>query len=370
MRRIEQYLITGLFLIFSVSGLSQPKQSFTNPLLPAGADPWSIYKHGYYYYTHTLGDRIVIWKTKNLANLETAPHKLIFKPAAGKPYSKGIWAPEIHYIQDKWYVYFAADSGKNESHRIWVLENTSKDPFDGVWKLKGKIADKENRWAIDGSVFQHNDRLYMVWSGWEGEKNGRQDIYISQMKNPWTLQGPKVRLSSPTLNWERHGNLNDPKNPPHVAVNEGPQILKRGNKLFLVYSASGCWTEYYSLGMLTTTADKNLMDSSAWIKSPEPVFKASVENGVYAPGHNSFFKSPDGTEDWILYHANSAPQQGCGRYRSPRAQQFTWNADDTPNFGEPVKTGVPIAAPSENKKEKTKRRVAGRQSCKVYLQSP
>ncbi len=78
------------------------------------------------------------------------------------------------------------------------------------------------------------------------------------------------------------------------------------------------------------------------------VFDQSPENSVYAPGHNSFFKSPDGKEDWILYHANSEPSQGCGRYRSPRAQQFTWDADGKPVFGEPIKTGIPIKSPAKD----------------------
>lgn len=167
-----------------------------------------------------------------------------------------------------------------------------------------------------------------------------------------------MRLSSPTFHWEKYGDLNDSDNPPHVDVNEGPQILRRNNKLFLIYSASGCWTEQYTLGMLSTSIISDLLDSASWKKHPAPVFKFSIINRVFAPGHNSFFKSPDGTEDWILYHANSEPGQGCGRHRSPRAQKFIWNADGSPNFGEPVKPGIPIRIPSErvklNPKHKTK----------------
>ena len=320
--------------------------SFRNPLLPSGADPWSIYKYGFYYYSHTVGDRLTIWKTKDLADLKTADSKTIFIPPPNTSYSKQLWAPEIHFIDNKWYVYFAADNGNNNNHRMYVLENSSADPFTDAWILKGKVSDVSDKWAIDGSVFFHRRQLYMVWSGWEGDQNGSQDIYIAKMQNPWTVAGRRVRISSATLDWERHGDLNDPSNPPHVAVNEGPQILKNKKKLFLIYSASGCWTENYSLGMLTFTGKKNLLDSSLWKKSPQPVFDQSPENGVYAPGHNSFFKSPDGREDWILYHANSQPGQGCGRQRSPRAQKFTWNADGTPAFGDPVKTDVPIIKPS------------------------
>ena len=330
---------------------SQKATTFTNPLLPSGADPWSIYKNGNYYYMHTVGDRLVIWKTKTLANLKSAKTKTVFKPPAGKPYSKDLWAPELHFINKKWYLYFAADSGKNESHRMWVLENSSRNPLKGEWILKGKVADSTDKWAIDGSVFQHQGQLYMVWSGWEGNSNGRQDIYIGKMKNPWTLES-RIRLSSPNLEWEMHGDLKAANNPAHVSVNEGPQFLKHGDRVFLIYSASGCWTEYYALGMLFTNSDSNLLDSLSWTKHPEPVFKQSPENAVYAPGHNSFFKSPDGTEDWILYHANSEPGRGCGRYRSPRAQKFSWNKDGTPNFGEPVKVGMEISVPSTSKRNK------------------
>jgi GH43 family beta-xylosidase len=346
MKHIASAVIIGLLLLLQGACSSQKgRATFTNPLLPAGADPWSIYRDGYYYYTHTLGDRLAIWKTKSIADLKNATRKIVFMPPPGTPYSKGIWAPEIHYINQRWYMYFAADNGKNENHRLYVLENESADPMEGNWILKGRLGDSTDKWAIDGHVFQHKGQLYMVWSGWEGDRNGQQDIYISKMKDPWTLEGSRVRLSSPTFEWERHGRLNDPDNPPHVAVNEGPQFLSHKDKVFLVYSASGCWTEFYALGLLSAHKDSSLLDSANWTKSPEPVFRQSPENGVYAPGHNSFFKSPNGKEDWILYHANSQPGQGCGRHRSPRAQRFTWNKDGTPNFGIPVKPGERLHVP-------------------------
>jgi GH43 family beta-xylosidase len=186
----------------------------------------------------------------------------------------------------------------------------------------------------------------MIWSGWEGDVNGQQNIYIAAMKNPWTIEGERVKISSPELKWETIGDLNNPNDVSHVNVNEGPVALLHGRKLFIIYSASGCWTDDYCLGMLTFTGKKNLLDRNAWKKTADPVFKQKPENGVYAPGHNSFFTSPDGKESWILYHANSAPGQGCGRYRSPRAQKFIWKADGSPDFGEPLKPEIPLLVPS------------------------
>jgi GH43 family beta-xylosidase len=320
--------------------------TFTNPVLSGGPDPWVIYQDGFYYYTNSTGNRLELWKTKTMPDLATAPHKTIWRPPVNTSYSKNIWAPELHFLKDKWYMYFAADDGHNANHRLYVLENSSHDPLEGEWILKGQVGDQTNKWAIDGSVFENHGQLYMIWSGWEGEANGQQNIYIAKMENPYTITGERVKVSSPEFEWEKFGDLHDANNPPHVNVNEGPEILQHGNKLFLVYSASGCWTDHYALGMLTAKSSANLMDPKSWKKSAQPVFQTSKENSVYAPGHNSFFKSPNGKEDWIIYHANPAPGCGCGNKRSPRMQKITWKKDGSPDFGIPVKIETPLPVPA------------------------
>lgn len=349
MIRLFSFLMIAFFITACTGSKKQSVvKTFTNPLLPAGADPYSFHKDGYYYYTHTVQNRLVLWKTKNLSDLKDAEQKTIWTPPKNTMYSKQIWAPEIVFLRGKWYMYFAADDGNNHNHRMYVLENSSADPMDGEWVFKGKIADPTDKWAIDGDVLDHKGQLYMIWSGWEGNSNGQQNIYIAKMSNPWTIEGERIMISKPELDWERHGRLKG-ETPEQVNVNEGPQFLLHKDKMFIVYSASGCWTDYYTLGMLTAKNTDNLMDPKNWVKSPEPVFKAAPENGVYAAGHNSFFKSPDGKEDWILYHANSKPGQGCGGHRSPRAQKFTWNKDGTPDFGKPMAVGAPMAEPSSRK---------------------
>src|SRR4029079_7651624 len=105
-------------------------------------------------------------------------------------------------------------------------------------------------------------------------------------------------------------------------------------------------TDDYALGMLTLADGADPLVAANWTKSATPVFTKNPSNSACVPGHNSFFKSVDGTEDWILYHANSSAGQGCGDTRNPRIQKFTWNADGTPNFGEPVKINVAINKPS------------------------
>ena len=324
-------------------------ETFTNPLLDSGPDPWVLQKDGVYYYMHTTGRNLTLRRTHDLSRLAGAEQKVVWTPPADGPYSRNIWAPEIHFLDGRWYIYFAADDGANRNHRMWVIENASPDPFQGEWTMRGKVADPSDRWAIDGSVFEHRGQRYFVWSGWPGAENGVQAIYIAPMSNAWTLAGDRVLLSTPEHPWEMVGDIereNPADGPPHVDVNEGPQILARGEKLFLIYSASGCWTDSYALGMLTADVDADLLDPASWTKSSQPVFQGDPAASAWSPGHNSFFVSPDGSEDWIIYHANPGPGMGCGGRRSPRMQRIEWRADGTPDFGTPVPIGEPVERPS------------------------
>jgi GH43 family beta-xylosidase len=343
----KYFMLTVLIALSCLSEIHSQSKIFTNPILPSGADPYSTYYKGYYYYTNTLRNRLVLWKTKNLADLKNAEKKTIWTAPKNTDYSDEIWAPEFHIINGKWYVYFAADNGNNNNHRMYALENKSEDPFQGEWEFKGKIAAKTDKWAIDGDVFTYKKCLYMIWSGWEGDANGQQNIYIAKMKNPYEIEGDRVLISSPTLDWETHGYLGEHSNPTQVNVNEGPQFLMRNGKVFIVYSASGCWTDFYALGLLHFNGKGDLLDASSWVKSEKPLFQQSSKNKVFATGHNSFFKSPNGKEDWILYHANSNPGDGCGNKRSPRMQKMNWDSNGFPVVGEPLSEGTLLKIPAE-----------------------
>ncbi|MBK8501178.1 MAG: glycoside hydrolase family 43 protein [Saprospiraceae bacterium] len=333
---------------------SIPKNTFSNPLLPNGADPWAIFHQGNYYYIRSNARAITLMKTADITDLENAESKMIWQAPAEGDHSKNIWAPEIHNLNSNWYVYVAADDGDNRNHRMFVLENKAPDPFVGEFEIKAKIkTDSADNWAIDGSVFKHRESLYFIWSGWEIPKKEieTQNIYIARMSNPWTISSDRILLSTPEFEWERKWQYPGVWNPDApVYVNEGPQALHHGNKLHIIYSASGCWTPYYSLGILTMDAAGDPMVKSSWTKTKKPIFTQSDENKVYGPGHNSFFKSPDNTEDWILYHANDHPTDGCANKRSPRAQKIDWTDDDFPNLGIPLSTSTRLKKPSGMRK--------------------
>ena len=347
------YRILPLLVVIGFAGCKKKEASiivpppppaantFSNPILSSGPDPWIIKQGTAYYYMHTLGNRIAIWKTNKVTALNSATAVDVWIAPATGPNSKNVWAPEMHFINNKWYTYYTAGSSADlATQRTFVLENSSADPQAGTWVDKGKIYDAAaDFFAIDGTVFNHNGNNYFLWSGQSSASDNTQRIYIARMSDPWTLATPRSLISSPQFSWESIGA------PP--AVNEGPEILKNAaGKVFLIFSASGCWTDDYGLGILSLRDGGDPLVAADWTKTPTPVFSKNVAASVYGPGHNSFFKSMDGTEDWILYHANPTTGLGCGNNRSPRIQKFSWNADGTPNFGTPVSTSTFITKPS------------------------
>ncbi|WP_284238266.1 family 43 glycosylhydrolase [Paenibacillus glycanilyticus] len=311
---------------------------FYNVIMQVGADPY-VYKHtdGFYYNVFVNASGIMIRRAKTISGIDAGERSLAWTPVKGTMYSSDVWAPEMHYLKDsdgeyKWYIYFAADNGTNANHRMYVLENDSADPMTGTWEFKGKITDSSDRWAIDGTVMTVNDKPYFIWSGWEDTDGSFQNLYIAEMSDPKTISSERVLLSTPDHDWESSPGR----------INEGPEVTIHGNTINLVYSANGSWTDSYCLGLITAQVGDDLMNPGSWVKHDQPIFSSA--NGVYGPGHHSLTTSPDGSEDWIIYH--SARWSGSGWTRNVRAQKFTWNEDGTPNLGEPVDPNQPIAIPS------------------------
>ncbi|WP_437623797.1 family 43 glycosylhydrolase [Sorangium sp. So ce1151] len=305
-------------------------------LISQRADP-HIKRHtdGYYYFTASVPtyDRIEIRRATTIRGLADATPKVVWTKHATGPMAAHIWAPELHFIDGKWYIYFAAGSSTDIwAIRMYALESSSANPMDGAWAERGQIVTDSDTFALDATTFEHDGKRYLVWAQEDPSVAGdNSSLFIAAMVNPWTLARPNVRIARPEHAWETAG----------FAVNEGAAVLERNGRVFISYSASATDARY-CLGLLTASATDDLLSASSWTKNKNPVFVSA--NGLYGPGHNSFTTSADGSIDVLVYHARNYEKiTGDPLYdpnRHTRVQRLGWNADGTPSFGAPLLNGA------------------------------
>jgi GH43 family beta-xylosidase len=350
---LRRVVVLVLAAVVCVAGLpvspasASPSVRYTNPIAERRADP-HIFKHtdGFYYFTATVPeyDRIVLRRATTIQGLASAPETVIWRKHSSGEMAAHIWAPEIHFINGKWYVYFAA--GRSDDIwriRMYVLESSSANPLTGTWTERGRITTPWDTFSLDASTFVTNGVRYLTWAQQEPGISTNSNVYLARMgANPWTITGTVTRLTVPTLAWETRG----------FKVAEGPAVLQRNGRIFLTYSASATDANY-CLGLLTASASANLLDAASWTKSPNPVFTSNDATGQYGPGHNSFTVSEDGLSDIMVYHDRNYRDINGDPLNDPnrrtRVQKVYYRADGTPDFGIPVPDGpTPVRLKSYN----------------------
>ncbi|KAF2753756.1 alpha-N-arab-like proteininofuranosidase [Pseudovirgaria hyperparasitica] len=328
--------------------------TYMNPILDReAADPWVIRYDDWYYMIFSTNDNIVLHRSRILTDWRQAENKTIFTPEEGQNYSKSLWAPELHQLDDKWYVIFTADPrGDNPPpeiemycywncpavlHRMFVLESSGSDAWNSDYSMKAEL-NTYDQFAIDGTYFKHDTGLYHIYSCWyQSYSAWPANLCIQKLSNPWTVETnftERVVLSTPSEPWEKtpYGRQENDR----LSSNEGPEQLvnPQTGQMFVIYSAARSDNRNYCLGQLELVGE-DPMNVNDWKKHTAGcVFYQNALEKAYGVGHASFTTSPDGSESWIVYHGMRNPTNGW-QARTVRAQKFDWNDDGSPKFPRP-----------------------------------
>lgn len=307
---------------------------YNKPWILQRADPY-VYKHidGTYYFTASIPayDGIVLRHSDTLAGLKDAEEVRVWQKHDKGIMSEHIWAPELHYLEGKWYIYYAGgDIDDVWAIRPYILECADQDPMTGNWVEKGKMTRAEEdefsfeAFSLDGTVFENRGKHYYIWAEKVGVGKQISNLYIAEMENPCKLKTVQVLLTTPDYDWERIG----------FWVNEGPAVIHHDGKIYMTYSASETGAAY-CLGMLSISEDADPLDPAMWKKERYPVLETNAEKGIYGPGHNSFTEDEQGNPI-MVYHARTEEKiEGNPLYNPNRhamLMKLTWGEDGRPVF--------------------------------------
>ena len=308
-------------------------RSIRNPILETGADPWLTERDGKWYFICTRKNCLELICAREVSEISQGEKRVVWLPPEKGPGSVELWAPELHWLDGRWIIYYAASDGTHDAgRRMHAVICDGDDPMKDPWSYLGMLNTAHA--GLDGTVMMRGEEKYFLYAGYGDFPEHGSAVYIARMKDLITLTGNEVCLTRPEYGWERNGGM---------PINEGPAVLWGSDRVFVAYSASTTWSEDYCLGLLTAAADADFMQAESWTKSPKPVFVKSVEHQAMAPGHNCFCRI-DG-KDVIVYHAIDG-HGGTGDLdtsrRGPRMHPVIWTENGTPDFGVPAGNGQEV----------------------------
>ena len=305
------------------------------------ADPCIVYneRDGYYYGIYTGHTMLVMHRAKKLRDMfSSSESKVIYEPCDEDGTYGFLWAPEIHIIDGVWYIYTSTHEKDTKGHKhVIVLKAKGDDPFLG-FDIFGHI--NPELLAIDPTVYQDkkNGKLYLCASA---VLDGMQKLIIQELSDPKTPVGDWHVIAEPTYPWEKVY----PYDGTWAPINEGAYFVESGERLFIVYSGNGCWSDDYVMGIMELCGD-DILSPDSWVKCDNPFMTKG--NGNVGPGHATFFKSPDKSELWICHHClHESDPEFREMPRHCHVQRVFFDEYGFPHAHTPIEPDVYFAEPSK-----------------------
>ncbi len=297
---------------YEVEGrIHQPHYEF--PMAWHKADPAMCRWNGKYYFISTndldANHTLYIREADSIPALATAQQSCILDTTMYPHLGNLLWAPEMHIIRGKLYIFHAGtpESFFCEQSHVMALKEGGNPIKASDWEMPRRVVRPDGSMlygpegiTLDMTVFWSADRLYAVWSQRQFQPIDLGAwLYIAEIDpdKPWQLLTEPQVLTMPEYGWENN----------HTFVVEGPFALYRDGRIYLSYSGAAV-DSTYSVGMLSMADGADPLDPASWTKENYPLLTSRSVQGEYGPGHNAYVTDGDGLV-WNTYHARSGWQQ-------------------------------------------------------------
>lgn len=298
---------------YTVSGEVQ-NEEYPFPLACGYGDPVILPWEGKYYFIATNDNTddvgLYVREADTVAGLfaEGIEQHIILDYDEERNFIQTFWAPEFHVIGGELYILFAV-GGKQWSPQCHLMKFKKGGSIISAdsWEEPIRVVRQDGSFlgtkgiTLDMTYIKSGKDSYMVWSYREhcmapGDTGSMLYIATVDEREPWKLTSEPVLLTRPLYGWENvSGTIN----------NEGPYAFVTNDTVYLAYSGGSANRFTYAVGMLTAKVGEDLLDLNNWTKAKQPVLSFYSIDGLYGPGHNSFFTDAQGNL-MIAYHGETA----------------------------------------------------------------
>ena len=265
-----------------------------------------------YYMVGPGGNSVRVYTSKDLRTWQGP--RTVFSPPSdiwGDIRVRGIWAPEMHKYQGKYYLFLTFDTNHlfAEQWRHWRPRVTrgsqilvSDSPFGPFEPFANHSTLPTDMMTLDGTLYVEDGRPYIVYCHeWVQISNGTVEYMGLTDDLSETIGEPTLLFRGSDGPWQTIGR-ND-----GCFVTDGCYFYRsKSGKLMMTWS--GYNNDRYTVGLAISDSGKL---AGPWRQQAEPLF---TEDG----GHAMFFKTFEGAPMMVLHAPNG-----------PGAQPLIFELEDT-----------------------------------------
>jgi len=271
------------------------------------ADPCIAKWNGKYYFISTNDlDRehtIYIREANSIPELVTAQQIKILDAYTYPHLVDLLWAPELHIINGRLYVFHAgtAKGFYEEQCHVMALKEGGNPTVESDWEMPVRVIKKDGSYlygeqgiTLDMTYFEAGGVHYVCWSQRQFKPVDQGAwLYIARIDpdKPWQLTTEPVLLSMPEYSWANN----------HTFVDEGPFALFKEGKIYLTFSSAAVDSTYV-VGLMTANSNSDLTNPDNWVKENYPLLSSRSVEGEFGTGHNAYVTDDEGMV-WNTYHA-------------------------------------------------------------------